>query len=256
MHPQTFDNIYKKLHTFEDVKKIANRMDLPEELIFVIYTQKSTRKTTRDFYKVKNNIKKYHQQWKRGRSFVSLATHIHFPPTLMAMMVLMEDGVGRKHFWTLIRDLDNLEDIRLQKELSEVCEVDNIYSPRGMELQDERGRMGEKQLYDWLNDNGIGYKTEVDMRGKYPKTPDSYLDKPIKYKGKDVHWIESKAIFGDHKEVRRHVKKQLQPYVDLFGPGIVIYWFGYLNDIQPPENVFFEDYNFVKEFKPGNGQQG
>ena len=160
----------------------------------------------------------------------------------------------RKHFWKLIRDLDNLEDIRLKKELSEVCEVDNIYSPHGMELQYERGRLGEEKLYNWLDENGIGYKTEKDMRGKYPKTPDSYLNKPIKYKGKEIHWIESKAIFGDYKEVRRHVKKQLLPYVELFGAGIVIYWFGYLCDIKPPKDVFFEDYNFIKRYNPKKNQ--
>ncbi len=250
MQLRTYDNICKKLHKFDDIKKISRHMHLPEELVFVIYTQKTTRKATKDFYVVKRNMKKYHHQWKRGRSIVSIARHLNFPATLLALMILQEDGMGRKQFWSTIRDLENIEDIRLKRELEEVCADDKLYSPEGMDLQYERGRKGEEQLYEWLDKNGIAYKTEKDMRGKYPKTPDSYLDEPIKYKGKDIHWIESKAIFGDQKEIRRHIKKQLAPYTELFGPGIVIYWFGYLNDIQPPKDVFFVDYNFVKNFRP------
>ena len=42
--------------------------------------------------------------------------------------------------------------------------------------------------------------------------------------------VESKATFGDPYEIRRHIKKQLQPYSDLFGDGAVVYWFGHVDD--------------------------
>ncbi len=48
--------------------------------------------------------------------------------------------------------------------------------------------------------------------------------------GSRKYWIESKATFGDPYEIRRHIKKQLLPYSDLFGDGAVVYWFGHVDD--------------------------
>src|SRR3989442_14074805 len=50
--------------------------------------------------------------------------------------------------------------------------------------------------------------------------------------GSRKYWIESKATFGDPYEIRRHLRKQLQPYSDLFGDGAVVYWFGHVDDQQ------------------------
>ena len=37
----------------------------------------------------------------------------------------------------------------------------------------------------------------------------------------------SKALFADTKTFREHLHKQLNKYKNRFGPGLVIYWFGY-----------------------------
>ena len=65
--------------------------------------------------------------------------------------------------------------------------------------------------------------------------------------GMKIHWIESKASFGDDIELRKNVRRQLKPYTDLFGTGAVVYWFGFVEGIEPPEGVmllpgtFFDD---------------
>jgi hypothetical protein len=56
------------------------------------------------------------------------------------------------------------------------------------------------------------------------------LHKPIEMNGSRKYWIESKATFGDPYEIRRHLRKQLQPYSDMFGDGAVVYWFGHVDD--------------------------
>ena len=47
--------------------------------------------------------------------------------------------------------------------------------------------------------------------------------------GWNINWIESKATFGDRVEVNKNMKKQLEPYLELFGQGVVIYWFGFVD---------------------------
>lgn len=51
------------------------------------------------------------------------------------------------------------------------------------------------------------------------------------YKDNIINWIESKASFGDRDSHAKYVKEQLSCYSNRFGPGIVIYWFGYQEDI-------------------------
>ena len=35
------------------------------------------------------------------------------------------------------------------------------------------------------------------------------------------------------------------PYVDLFGDGVVVYWFGYLDDFLPPDGISIMDENIL-----------
>jgi len=62
-----------------------------------------------------------------------------------------------------------------------------------------------------------------------------------------VSWIESKANFGDVVEMKKNISKQLLPYVKLFGKGIVVYWFGYVTDVEPPDGITVVDARFFTE---------
>lgn len=57
------------------------------------------------------------------------------------------------------------------------------------------------------------------------KTPDALLTTPISVRGRVVHWVESKAMFGDPKTMEGHASTQLKGYRG-YGPGLVIYWDG------------------------------
>jgi hypothetical protein len=59
--------------------------------------------------------------------------------------------------------------------------------------------------------------------------------------GWEINWIESKATFGDNVEIKKNIKKQLLPYLDLFGRGMVVYWFGFLDDFEGPDDIIITD---------------
>jgi hypothetical protein len=167
------------------------------------------------------------------------------------MMIFQEDGTSKKEFWELVRNPEKLQSDDAAEELREVTENDLIYSPYGNQKQKERGEWGEELLQNWLDEQGLSYRTENDLRGEFGKTPDSLLDKPMLYEGKKIYWIESKASFGDNIEFRFNSRKQLIPYTQIFGPGIVVYWVGCLNDLEMPEGVYVTDISILdKKLEP------
>jgi len=248
-----YQELYRKLSTPEDIDFLAENFGYDPELLLVIYTQRVTRDTTRQFYRVKNQVGRLAYAWNRGESFVTLARDLSFPPILLALMILESRGTGRKQFWKYLADLNTAPNPRLRKELAEAAEFDIVYSPAGSAKQYERGRWGEGRLKTWLDARSVQYRTEAQIRGEFEKTPDALLKTPLKWEGSTFYWIESKAIVGDPYEVKRHIKKQLVPYTELFGDGVVVYWFGFVEDggVQLPEGISMVDMEFFEtKFTP------
>jgi hypothetical protein len=158
------------------------------------------------------------------------------------MMIFLEDGTPKKEFWAAINDPDSLESPEVADEVREAVEQDIVYSPEANLRQKERGIWGENLTHEWLDGQGITYRTENDLRDTgFTQTPDCLLDKPVIYKGKKICWVESKASFGDNTEFKYNSRKQLIPYTHLFGPGLVVYWVGCLDDLECPEDVYVSD---------------
>ena len=229
-----YQELYRKLATPEDIDFLAENFGYDKEMLLVIYTQRIVRDTTRKFYRVKAQARRLAWEWQNGKSLVRIAQRLEFPPVLTALMVLEQRKTPRKQFWKMIRDVDGVRDRRMRRELAEVVKADIVYSPAGSARQYARGRWGEAKLQSWLDARGITYETEKDLRAKYDKTPDILLHKPLEMNGSKKYWIESKAIVGDPHEVKRHIKKQLGPYSDMFGDGTVVYWFGHVDDQNYP----------------------
>jgi hypothetical protein len=241
MDRATYQRLSDQLASYEDVHRLAHEEHWDEELLFVIHTHRVTRDATRRFYVLKRQMPRLAAQWKRGRSMLDIAREWKFPPVLLGQQMLGELGLPRKRIWGTFLDPASAPDARLAKEVEALLAADMIYSPRGMELQRERGRKGEDRLANWLQKHGIGYRTEKDLRGRYAKTPDALLDEPIILFGQKIAWIESKANFGDDVEMRKNLKRQLGPYTEIFGEGAVVYWYGYVEGAESPPGVLLYD---------------
>lgn len=247
LSPQTLRELHEKLQSKEDIDRLHADTGLEKELLLIIYQQKISRDATRRYYKVKARVPTLHKQWKQGKPLLRIAHEHGFPPVLMAYLVLLEGNVPRKQFWKYVREPTAIRDVRLRREIQELVAHDLVYAPEANARQTERGREGEALLYDWLNKLGVTYRTERDLRQISTKTPDALLDKPLKFDGRPIHWIESKANFGDYQEVSRNLRKQLIPYTQLFGPGLVVYWYGLVADVQAPPNIILASREFFQQ---------
>jgi hypothetical protein len=250
MDRATYQRLYDALATYEDVHRIAHDEHWDEDLLFVIHTHRVTRDATRRFYVLKRQMPRLAAQWKRGRSMLDIAKEWRFPPVLLGQQMLAELQFPRKKIWGIFLDPASAPDARLRTEIEQLLAADMIYSPRGMELQRERGKKGEDRLQRWLSKHGIDFRTEKDLRGKYAKTPDALLDHPIVLVGQKITWIESKANFGDDVEMRKNLKRQLGPYTEIFGEGAVVYWYGYVDGAESPPGVLLYDGDALEAITP------
>lgn len=241
-----YRSLYESLNDPTDIRHIAQKLSLDEELLTVIFTQKTVRETTRKFYRVKRDADRLVREWKSGRSILSISRKWRFPPILTGLMIFQETGFSKKQYWKYVKNPELIENGRTRKEITEIARADIVYSPKASESQYKRGAWGEERLREWLNSHEITYRTERDLRGEFPKTPDCLLDEPIRVNGWEINWIESKASFGDSIEVKKNIRNQLIPYNELFGSGLVVYWFGIVDDVDQPEGIMIVDSSLVK----------
>lgn len=158
-----------------------------------------------------------------------------FPPYLLLKFVvpwiLPQVLNGRK---SIERALC-IGDQRLQDEIHTCEALDEDYAPYMDRIRTIAGLEYEYRLQRELQAAKILFEVEDDLRGLgYSKTPDALLTFPISISLEEyddephvIRWIDSKAMFGDYKTHCEDHKDQFASYVNRFGEGLVIYWFGY-----------------------------
>lgn len=234
-----------------------------EDTFVSIYSQLWQRKIKKDFYKYhrRDKVERFIYQYnvyfaeKRKEGFISrLADEIEFPPTLLARLFLEEfmksslnldrETVPKSVISECIKDPKEIPDPVLSREV-EVCVMnDELCGPNIELIKREIGLKYEKLLHDFLTEKDIAYYHEDVLRKEgYDKTPDFKLVVPIVVKNHVIHWIESKALFGDEESHTGYLEKQFWSYTNRFGPGLVIYWFGFIDelDVNLERGVMLDD---------------
>lgn len=232
MRQRTFEEIYAGLSGLDSVDGLSRKFKVPRDVVEVILIQKVIRDTKKNYRRVKSRGRELLSSWEEGSSFLKLALREGFPPVMLASILLAEKGFPRGKVRSFFRNPHLCRDKRIVRELVATLESDLVYSPEGSREQATRGKNVEDKISKWLVGRGVSFKTEDEARKEgSKKTPDFLLDKPFKTLGGKVMWVESKATFGDKVEVGADYRKQLCHYVDLFGPGVVVYWYGFLGDL-------------------------
>ncbi|XP_014602519.1 PREDICTED: uncharacterized protein C15orf41 homolog isoform X2 [Polistes canadensis] len=197
---------------------------------------------------------------------LKMAKEINAPPALLARNVLEkhcsqdDPNISRKDVSRLFKDTTLIEDKDLSYEVYLCILYDDLYGPIADAMGISIGQEYEMKLENYLTERNFAFRNEEHLRSRgYDKTPDFKLEVPIAVNGFVVNWIESKARFGNNEIHQKYIREQFLSYWNRFGPGLVIYWFGYLNTLNQlnekkfiimdhfPEDITYMDPNSIKQ---------
>ena len=138
----------------------------------------------------------------------------------------------------LMKDTTLIDDGKLAMEIFLATIKDDSYGPVAEAIKHSIGEEHEQKLKDCLAKLEIPFSDENVLRVQgYDKTPDIKLEVPIAVDGHIINWIESKALFGDPEAHQGYLRDQFWSYVNRFGSGLVIYWFGYISQLDNNRNA-------------------
>ena len=135
---------------------------------------------------------------------------------------------------SLLKETHLIRNGRLAGEIAECCALDDDHGPCIDLVKNLVGVEYEMRLERELVASGLSFVREGELRSLgFDKTPDFKLDVPVylPHTGACISWIDSKATFGDEQSHAEYYDTQFKFYLNRFGSGLVIYWFGYVSDI-------------------------
>ncbi|XP_070971359.1 CDAN1-interacting nuclease 1 [Oncorhynchus clarkii lewisi] len=213
--------------------------------IFSLEYQKRTKRTM-SRHQAPDSIESYYQRYlseAKARPSVpvllELANEVDLSPALMARIIVdrflqdQEGGVSSKQVLNnMLREPSLIPDQALANHVYQCTINDCCYGPLVDCIKHAIGQEAEVLLRDKLKERNLSFLDENQLRTKgYDKTPDIILEVPIAVEGHIVHWIESKASFGDDHSHRTYLNEQFWSYWNRFGPGLVIYWHGFIGEL-------------------------
>ena len=111
MKLEDYKRIYDELETESDVDRLAAQSGLDRELLNVIYTQRTVRKTMKRHHIIKRNLPRMLREWKSGKSILSIAQKWDFSPILTGLMLFQQNGYSKKQYWSYVREPETIAEI-------------------------------------------------------------------------------------------------------------------------------------------------
>ncbi|XP_048516092.1 CDAN1-interacting nuclease 1 isoform X2 [Athalia rosae] len=193
--------------------------------------------------RLRSHGKKYYQEYMDALRcgeptgiLIRMSVKTGLLPALLARIILenhCEDKnikSCRTEVTKLLKDTTLIEDKDLAYEIYLCIIQDDRYGPISDAEKHSVGQEYEVKLQRCIRERNIAFHDEGHLRLRgYDKTPDIKLEVPIAVNGFVINWIESKALFGNSQVHNQYMKEQFLSYWNRFGPGLVIYWFGYLD---------------------------
>lgn len=238
-----YAEILEELESLEEIERLSGKFSVPQAVLEAILSQEVVERTRSRFSMLPSSREEILSAWEDGKSIVEIAEDLDFPPVMVARELLQALGYSKKAVKLKIKDPAG-EDGRLRKEIEESAARDFVYSPQAHELQDEKASTGERLVGRWLRNVKARVVDQGDRRTKL--SPD-FLVSGLELLGFKIKWLESKALFGSEREHSRYFKRQYSRYLESFGSGLVVYWYGFEGSIVGREsNILLLDYTFFE----------
>ncbi len=261
-----FEQLYEALNSRDDARRLAaeHERGVSYNALVSIYAQKYQRAMKRSLPSLRARSREYHDLVVTGRAIgatsatsampastedngvelLELAESLSVAPCVLARLVLevhvelhsdtlYANQVASKLVTLMLRQPLTIRHERLRAQVEECVRFDDNYSPLVEKLRHSIGTEYEHLLQARLRNLAVPFLTEDELVASgYPKTPDIKFEVPLLLDGRHiVNWIESKATFGDPDTMATSLADQFAGYCNRYGPGLVIYWFGF---VEPP----------------------
>ncbi len=233
MKAEEFFRIRKELKGFSDFKRFKK----PRGMLFSILIQKRIENVKRRYHLYASRLHEIANHWEKHRE---IPNWLRLPPVMRIRLLMKSLGMSNKE---IANSLSNPERSEFQDMIWDAIYKDFIYSPIAIRNQFARGRVGEEMIRQFLEKMNVEFKDENMLRPA-SKTPDFYIEDKLRIDGREVKWIESKALFGDLRLHRFYSKKQYDRYIELYGDGVVVYWLGKIDELS--SNALIKDCRFVE----------
>jgi len=243
---EAYEAAYEAVSTLEDAARLAGEggLGLSYDALVCILSQKTAALTKTTMGRHREAGPAYAERFQRGEALLDIARDVRLPPTMLARVVL-EHSMGLKkgkEVGHLIKRPDDIPDPRMREEVAIAVRNDPHYGPSVDVVKRLTGLEYEGILTQALRGRGIPFRTEDDLRAhNEAKTPDVLLPVPLLIHGRQVHWIDSKATFGDPTSHAEYHATQFTAYLNRFDAGLVIYWFGFDESVDTDPRVLLLD---------------
>ncbi|XP_076785580.1 CDAN1-interacting nuclease 1 isoform X4 [Arvicanthis niloticus] len=194
----------------------AQYEEIAQCLVSVPPTRQSLRKLKQRFPRYLNGV------GKNGAApvLLELANEVDYAPSLMARIILERFLQGHEQtppsksvINSMLRDPSQIPDGVLANQVYQCIVNDCCYGPLVDCIKHAIGYEHEVLLRDLLLKKNLSFLDEDQLRAKgYDKTPDFILQVPVAVEGHIIHWIESKASFGDECSHHAYLHGQFWSY--------------------------------------------
>ncbi|XP_043843827.1 CDAN1-interacting nuclease 1 isoform X3 [Dromiciops gliroides] len=241
--------------TRQSLRKLKQRFpSQSQSTLLSIFSQEYQKhiKRTHAKHHTAEAIETYYQRYLSGvvkdgtaPVLLELANEVDYAPSLMARIILErflqeqeESPPSKSVINSMLRDPSQIPDGVLANQVYQCIVNDCCYGPLVGCIKHAIGHEHEVLLRDLLLERNLSFLDEDQLRAKgYDKTPDFILEVPVvmlcplALEGHIIHWIESKASFGDECSHQAYLHDQFWSYWNRFGPGLVIYWYGFIEEL-------------------------
>ncbi|GJQ11634.1 hypothetical protein GpartN1_g3425.t1 [Galdieria partita] len=244
MRLEEYETLCSKLHCRKDVYLLSGvssslrdteSISYNYETLYAIYSQRYQTEVTAVARDAMKELCFLSTLYDSGQHLLDISERLNIAPCITVRRLLEYKNFGKKQISRFLRNPHEISDDRLRQEVIACIEQDEHYGPFADRMRQVQGLDYEHILYQNLEILDIPFETETALRCKgLFKTPDVLLHLPVKVGTNVINWIDSKAKFGDEYYLRRDYNDSISSYVGRYGSGMVIYWFGFLEDIDVP----------------------